>query len=194
MRWWFGKRGNADVDTECGQPPQQNESARTAFMRARIHTLRRVASASVAHLRKLMKDSVTTGDQKSNCMEFDILIDSEDSFVVCDRNNKNNRVFVIRRRNPPYLNKSAYPERWVVMEKSFSLKEHAFEYAKEFLKMKDTEYTKDNTKELKEIREKIRFLSYIVSLIQEDPDLSKNYVMALAEVKKYIERIINGDR
>lgn len=52
---------------------------------------------------------------------------------------------------------------------------------------------KDNTKELKAIREKVRFLSYIISLVQEDPDLSKNYVMALSEIKKYIDRIIYGE-
>ena len=34
----------------------------------------------------------------------------------------------------------------------------------------------------------------IVALMQEDPDLSKNYVTALVEIKKYIEQIINGDR
>lgn len=130
-------------------------------------------------------------------MEFEILIDSPDSFIVYDKHNKNNRVFVIKRRIPiilpPYLKESSYLERWEVMEKSFSFKEHALEYAKEFLKMKDTEHTQDNTKELKAIREKVRFLSYIISLVQEDPDLSKNYVMALSEIKKYIDRIIYGE-
>lgn len=197
MEWLFGKRGNTAVDTECGLFRKQNESVRTVLTKERIPTLRRVASASVAHLRKLMKVSVTTGNQKSNCMQFDILIDSEDSFIVCDKHNKNNSVFVTKRRVPtilpPSLKKSDYLDRWEVEGKSFYLKEHAFEYAKEFLKMKDTEYTQDNTKELKAIREKVRFLSYIISLVQEDPDLSKNYVMALSEIKKYIDRIIYGE-
>lgn len=197
MEWLFGKHANAAVDTECGLLRKQNESVRTVLTKGRIPTLPPVVSVFAVPLHKLMKGSVTTGNQKSNCMEFDILIDTEDSFVVCDRNNKNNRVFVIRSMVPAILPPPLAhirSERWNVEGKSFFLKEHAIECAKEFLKMKDAEYTQGKTKELKELREKIRFLSYIVSLMQEDPDLSKNYVTALVEIKKYIEQIINGDR
>lgn len=133
---------------------------------------------------------MTTVNQKSNCMEYETTIESENCFLVCDKNNRNNYTRVVKINVPTFLKPdSKCPiilKKWSVEGKEFYRENFAMEHAKTLLK------TREN-KELKAIREKVRFLSYIISLVQEDPDLSKNYVMALSEIKKYIDRIIYGE-
>lgn len=193
MEWLFGKRGNAAVDTECGLLRKQNESVRTVITKGRIPTLPPVVSVFAVPLHKLMKGSVTTGNQKSNCMEYETTIESENCFLVCDKNNRNNYTRVVKINVPTFLKPDfkcpTILKKWSVEGKEFYREHFAMEYAKTLLKTRE----KDNTKELKAIREKVRFLSYIISLVQEDPDLPKNYVMALSEIKKYIDRIIYGE-
>lgn len=139
MEWLFGKRENAAVDTECGLLRKQNESVRTVLTKGRIPTLPPVVSVFAVPLHKLMKGSVTTGNQKSNCMEYETTIESENCFLVCDKNNRNNYTRVVKINVPTFLKK------WSVEGKEFYRENFAMEYAKTLLKTRE----KDNTKELK---------------------------------------------
>mgnify|MGYP003607277200 FL=1 len=52
-------------------------------------------------LRK-QNESVTTGNQKSNCMEYETTIESENCFLVCDKNNRNNYTRVVKINVPTF--------------------------------------------------------------------------------------------
>lgn len=149
MEWLFGKRGNAAVDTECGLLRKQNESVRTVLTKGRIPTLPPVVSVFAVPLHKLMKGSVTTGNQKSNCMEYETTIESENCFLVCDKNNRNNYTRVVKINVPTFLKPDfkcpTILKKWSVEWKEFYRENFAMEYAKTLLKTRE----KDNTKELK---------------------------------------------
>jgi hypothetical protein len=96
-----------------------------------------------------MKGSVTTGNQKSNCMEYETTIESENCFLVCDKNNRNNYTRVVKINVPTFLKPDfkcpTILKKWSVEGKEFYRENFAMEYAKTLLKTRE----KDNTKELK---------------------------------------------
>lgn len=72
-------------------------------------------------------------------MEYETTIESENCFLVCDKNNRNNYTRVVKINVPTFLKK------WSVEGKEFYRENFAMEYAKTLLKTRE----KDNTKELK---------------------------------------------